>query len=247
MNNWKGAIRNEWDMIWLRGKTKGLLAISIVLPFVLGWFLRTINLSFGLQPLDPNGIGLTTLTLHVSLFLPLVIFTHAADSLTFQPQAMKAFFLRPIHRYKLYSAKLAAMLSIVSLHLGLALVGSLLAGWIFQERAGWNAVLQGLASYGMSILPMLVWISIASLVAQCFKSPSGAMISLILLYLFAQAAPFAIPGASVFSPAHYNGWHTLALAGTSAVQPLLLGLTYMLSSISLYFGLGFIMFERRNL
>lgn len=245
MNNWRGAIRNEWDLIWLRGGAKVLLALSILLPIGLGLLMNAINASFGLLVLDSNGILLTTLKILISVYLPLLIFKLVSDGFTYQPQVLKAFFLRPVKRYKLYSAKIIAIAGIISLHLGTAYISALLSGWFFQEWNGWSGVLHGIVSYSMSILPMLLWIALGGAVAQCFKNQTMAMVILILVYLFSQIAPFLFANVSAFSPAYYNDWFTLAGAGT--IGPILNGLFYQVSSIALYFLLGFIMFERRNI
>src|SRR5690606_24787359 len=128
--NWGGAIRNEWDIIWLRGRTKVLLALSVIMPIGLGLIMNAINSAFGLLMISANGIALTTLKALTTLYLPLLIFMLVADGFTFQPQTLKAFFLRPVHRYKLYSAKIIAILAIITLHLGLTLISALLSGWV---------------------------------------------------------------------------------------------------------------------
>jgi hypothetical protein len=131
--------------------------------------------------------------------------------------------------------------------MGLALISSLLSGWMFQEWLGWDSVLQAILAYGMSFLTMLMWISFGSFIAQWFKGQAGAMISLILIYLLSYVFLYINTGASAISPAHYHQWYTLVLAGASAFQPILYGFTYIGSAVFLFFLLGLVMFERRNI
>ncbi len=247
MSNWKGALRNEWDIMWTKKSTKLFLGLTTLLPIGLGWVLNTVNESFGLLPIGSSGIPLFTLTILIGVYLPLIIFMLISDGLTFQPQVLKAFFLRPIHRYKLYCAKVIAISALIAIHMGLALISSLLSGWMFQEWLGWDSVLQAILAYGMSFLTMLMWISFGSFIAQWFKSQAGAMISLIIIYLLSYVFVYINPGVSAISPAHYHQWYTLALAGTSAFQPILYGFTYIGSAVFLFFLLGLVMFERRNI
>jgi ABC-2 type transport system permease protein len=247
MSNWMGAIRNEWDIIWMKKTTKLLLAITALLPIGLGWILSTVNLSFGLLPVGSSGIPLFTLSLLIAIYLPLIIFMLVTDGLSFQPLILKAFFLRPIHRYKLFGAKVTAISALIAIHMGLALLVSFLSGWMFQQWLGWNSALQAILAYGMSYMTMLMWMMFGSFIAQWFKSQSGAMISLILMYLLSYVFVYIYPDASAISPAHYHQWYTLALAEASAIQPILYGITYICSAGLLFFLLGLVMFERRNL
>jgi ABC-2 type transport system permease protein len=247
MSNWMGAIRNEWDIIWMKKTTKLLLALTALLPIGLGWVLSTVNLSFGLLPVGSSGIPLFTLSLLIAVYLPLILFMLVSDGLAFQPHILKAFFLRPIHRYKLFSAKLIAISALIAIHMGLALLVSILSGWMFQQWLGWDSVLQAILAYGMSYMAMLMWIMFGSFIVQWFKSQSGAMVSLILVYLLSYVFVYVYPDAAAISPAHYHHWHTLAQAGASAIQPILYGITYICSAGLLFFLLGLVMFERRNL
>lgn len=247
MSNWKGAIRNEWDIIWMKKTTKLLLALTALLPIGVGWVLNTVNLTFGLLPIGSSGIPLFTLSLLIAVYLPLIIFMLISDGLAFQPQVLKAFFLRPIHRYKLYGAKVIAISVLIALHMGVALLVSILSGWMFQQWLGWNSALQAITAYGMSFMTMLMWIAFGGFVAQWFKSQAAAMISLILFYLLSYVFIYINPDASAISPAHYHQWYTLALAGANAIQPILYGITYICSAGILFFLLGLVMFERRNL
>jgi ABC-2 type transport system permease protein len=247
MSNWKGAIRNEWDIIWMKRTTKLLLALTALLPIGVGWVLNTVNLSFGLLPIGSSGIPLVTLSLLIAVYLPLIIFMLVSDGLAFQPHILKAFFLRPVHRYKLYGAKVTAISALVAIHMGLALLASFLSGWMFQQWLGWNSVLQAILAYGMSFMTMLMWITFGSFLAQWFKSQAGAMISLILVYLLSYVFVYIYPSASAISPAHYHQWYTLAQVGASAIQPILYGITYICSAGMLFFLVGLVMFERRNI
>mgnify|MGYP007042747014 CR=1 FL=1 len=247
MSNWKGAIQNEWDILWKKKTTKFFVGFTVLVPISLGWLLDKVNLSFGLLPISSSGIPLFTLAILISAYLPLLIFMLVSDGLTFQPQVLKAFFLRPIHRYKLYCARIIAIAGLIAIHLGLALFTSLLSGWMFQEWLGWEAVREAFLAYGLSFLPLLLWITIASFVAQWFRSQTGAMISLILIFTCSYIFLYINPAASAFSPAHYNDWHTLVSAGASATESILYGTSYLFSTGFLFFLIGLVMFERRNI
>lgn len=247
MNNWSGAIRSEWDLIWLKARTKVLLLVSIVIPIGLSLLMNAVQSSFGLLLITSSSLMLMTLNMMTVIYLPLLIFMLVSEGFTFQPNILKAFFLRPIHRYKLYAAKLIAMLGIICVHLGAALTTALLTEWIALGGSSWGRMIEAISSYSISILPMFVWIVFGSFVAQWFRNPTLSMICLILFYLFAQLVPFIFPSAAMLSLASYNDWFAMISIGTHSILQIWNGLLYLISSMSLYFLLGIFIFERRNI
>ncbi|WP_438447000.1 ABC transporter permease [Gorillibacterium sp. sgz5001074] len=243
MDKLAAAVRNEWEMAWLKPKNYIFLALTAFMSPVIGWLILRMNDTAGIMPLLPNQLPMASLFILVNLYLPLILFMLAAEGFTFQPQRLKAFFLRPVHRYKLFLGKTAAIGGIMALHLAVGFVTSFVTGWILEGEAGpWGSQL---LAYVGSLLPLLMWTVISAFAAQWFKSAAVAQALLILIYAAMALASFLFPHTwAAVSPTQYHAWYE---AGAHAGGIKLFGFLYLISGIVLFFILGMGKFERRPL
>lgn len=242
MDKLTAAFRNEWDLAWLKPKNYIFLAITAVLSPVLGWLLLRVKDSAGILPILPSRLPMASLFLLVNLYLPLILFMLAAEGFAFQPMRLKAFFLRPVHRYKLFVGKTAAIAGILLLHLAVGFLSSFLTGWILEGETGpWFGQL---LAYAGSILPLLLWAAFSSFAAQWFKSPSVVLALLILLYAVGAAVVNVSPTLASLTPFAYHSWYE---AGSGAGGFRLFGFLYLIAGTVLFFLLGMGKFERRAL
>jgi hypothetical protein len=236
------AARNEWDMAWLKPKNYIFLILTAVLSPLIGWMLLGMKDSAGIIPILPSQLPMASLYILVNLYLPLILFMLTAEGFTFQPQRLKAFFLRPVNRNKLYLGKTGVIGGIMALHLAVGFASSFVTAWVLDGTAGdWP---EQLLAYGGSVLPLLLWIGISSFAAQWFKSPSVVLALLILVYAAAAAVAFFSPTLAALSPTQYHSWYE---AGSSAGGVRIYGFLYLLAGTVLFFSLGMGKFERRPL
>ncbi len=247
MASWYAAIRNEWGLIWHKPKTKVFLGLTALFPIGIGWLLERVNAAFGLGLISSGQLPLVLLSLLSSFYLPLYIFMLAADSFTVTSQHMKSFFLRPISRYKLFTAKLTVIAAMVAVHIILGFLSSSVTGWMIEGSLQGELIASNLLAYSVSLLPLWMWVTISVFISQWYKSQSSTLITLILLFALASGITYMFPAIAAFSPAHYNDWYTLWFAGVSAIFPVLQSAVCLFAAILLFFSLGLTMFERKQL
>lgn len=245
MDKLMAAIRNEWDLAWLKPKNYIFLTLTAVMSPLIGWLILQMNDAAGILPLLPTQLPMASLYILVNLYLPLILFMLTAEGLAFQPQRLKAWFLRPVRRWKLYLGRTAVISGILVLHLAVGFVTSFGTGWVLEGEAGdWSGQL---LAYGGSIFPLLLWVAVSSFAAQWFKSPSVVQALLILAYAAAALAAFLFPEwLAALSPARYHSWYE-AGSGSGAAALRLFGFLYLLGGTVLFFVLGMGKFERRTL
>ena len=245
------AYRNETDKIIRRKKYIAFLiigAIICILWAVLGNIASGLigQTSGLLVVLTPTPMGV--LPFFLQILLPLLIFMGVTDLITTEgaEHTMKAMICRPVERWKLYSAKLLAVMTYVALYLACVFVISAVFNQILGRALSPAGLFWAFASYALTIPTLTVLAAFAAFVALFGRSGSLIMFLLVVMYLAMSVLPIFIPVLSELLFTSFLGWHRLWIG----VLPETSRLVHMLIIVSSYgvvfFLAGSLVFDRKE-
>ena len=239
------AYRGECSKILRRKKYIVFLCVGVFICLVwagIGGVLsglaeRFVGIAINLAP-SPMGV----LPLFLQVMIPLLIFMGVTDLFTVEgaENTMKAMIMRPVERAKLFSAKILSVMTYSALYLGVVFVVSAVLNQIFGRALGVNDLAVALASYALTILPLMVLASFAALVALLGRSGTLTMFLLIVVYLVMGVLPVLVPVTGQLLFTSYLGWHRLWIGA-------LPGVTRLVHMLVIVFGYGVVFFTAGSL
>jgi len=245
------AYRNERDKIIQRKKYIVFLIIGIVI--CVGWAIGGNVLSgligqrFSfLVVLTPTPMGV--LPFFLQLFLPLLIFMGVTDLITTEAaeHTMKAMIYRPVERWKLYAAKLAAVMTYVALYLVCVFAVSAVLNQMLGRPLSAAGLFEAAAAYALTLPTLFVLAAFAGLLALLGRSGSLVMFLLVVIYLAMSVLPVFFPILSELLFTSFLGWHRLWIG----VRPHMSRLVHMLVVVAgygiVFFMAGSLVFDRKE-
>jgi ABC-2 type transport system permease protein len=151
-----------------------------------------------------------------------------------------------VERWKLYAAKLLAVLTYAALYLGSVFVLSAALNQIFATPLGLLELLQNLASYVLTLIPLAILCCFASLVALLGKSGTLTMFLLLLSYMVLGALPIIFPVLSEMLFTSYLGWYKLWVGILPDPAKLLHMLLIVAAYGTAFFTAGSLLFDRKE-
>lgn len=204
------------------------------------------RLSRGAVQLGTFGMTFGLLGFFIRFYIPLIIFMAAGDLFSGEAHdgSMRAALLRPISRFKLYLAKIAAVFILAAVYLAaLFIVTAILeicAGGTF--RTLWT----GLWSYALDVIPLAVLVLMASLICQLAHGPTLAMLVSIVVYAGLVLAGIFVPqlGGMLFTS--YASWHNLWIGSMLPLSALVPKVALLAGYSTVMLCSGYLLFERRD-
>lgn len=216
MHSFTASLINELEKIALRRKTVLFLVLTALLPSTVAILAKYAKSSLGFHLFGGSGFFLMVLNLMTAIVLPVIIFMQAADSFAGEAgdRSLKIPLMRPVSRWNLFGSKQLALIIWIAIFLAAAGLGAMLAALIFGI-GGFNpqALAEALLAYTAALLPMTALSTASVWISQWFKSGSGAMVIMLLLYIGFKAASLFFADAASYTPAGYTDWHMLWLGG----------------------------------
>ena len=249
----KAAVKNEIVKLFTHKKYVVFMVIgalfSIFISF-LGNMLVGGFSALGGQTLHMD-IGFTptaALPLSANILLPLLVFMGASDLFTAElaDLTIKAALIRPIHRTKLYLAKVLAIFFYAALYLGVILVIGEITGLISGAVRTPQAFFSAIAAYALTLVPMFVLIVFSALISLLFKSGTLVMFILIVSMLFFGALSLIVPLVRDLLFTNYLLWHNLWLGSVPPFGRMLNICLILLGYGAVFTFGGMMMFERRD-
>ena len=239
------AYRNEADKIIRRKKYIVFLIIGIAICILWAMLGSMLSGFIGqrsgiLLILTPTPMGV--LPFFLQIMLPLLIFMGVTDLITTEgaEHTMKAMICRPVERWKLYAAKLLAVMSYVALYLACVFAVSTVLNQAFGRALSADGLLTAFASYALTIPTLAVLATFAALVALLGRSGSLVMFLLVVIYMAMSVLPVFIPILSELLFTSYLGWHRLWIG----VQP---GASRLVHMLIIVVGYGVVFFMAGSL
>ena len=252
MSAFFAAYRNERDKILLRKKYIVFLIIGAVICIlwaVLGNIASNAigQASGGLRiMLTPSPMGV--LPFFLQMLLPLLIFMGVTDLITTEgaEHTMKAMIYRPVERWKLYAAKLMAVMTYVTIYLATVFVLSAILNQLLGRGLSMTGLVEALASYALTIPTLAVLASFAALVALFGRSGSLVMFLLVVMYLAMSVLTVVFPILSELLFTSYLGWYRLWIGVLPDASRLLHMLAIVVGYGLVFFMAGSLVFDRKE-
>ncbi|MBP1992394.1 ABC transporter permease [Paenibacillus eucommiae] len=244
------SIRNETSKLALKKKTIFFLAMTLLLPVGASLLIANFQSSMGIGAVASREFPIVMLGLFTAVFLPLFVFMGAADQFSGEmaDRTMKNVLTRPISRFKVFASKQISLGIYIATFLAAALLASILSSFLLKGSSGFGAsMLEWIKAYGAAFLPLLTLSIAAVLLAQFFKSSSGALTTSILLYLTAKLGAIFFPQLAVYSPTSYTDWHVMWLGSPMATDKIFSVFMFLLACSILFFTVGFYLFDKKEL
>jgi len=249
----KAAVKNEVIKLFTHKKYIVFMvlgALFSVFNSFLGNMIRNgiSTLSGQTLTIDMGFTPTAALPLSANILLPLLIFMGATDLFTteFADLTIKASLIRPIHRAKLYFAKVLAILVYVALYLAAILIigeiTGLISGAVRTPQAFFNAIW----AYALTLVPMFILIVFSSLISLLFKSGTLVMFMLIFSMLFLGALSLILPLSRDLLFTNYLLWHNLWLGSVPSFGRMLNICLILFGYGAVFTFGGMIVFERRD-
>ena len=245
------SYRNEADKIILRKKYIVFLLIGAVICILWAVLGNALSGFIGQRSgifvmLTPSPMGV--LPFFLQIMLPLLIFMGAADLITAEgtEHTMKAMICRPVTRWKLYAAKLLAVLSYVTLYLVCVFIISAVLNQLFGRPLSSEGFITALASYALTIPTLAVLVTFAALMALLGRSSSLIMFLLVVMYLIMSVLPIFVPILSELLFTSYLGWYRLWIGVRPGTSRLVHMLIIVLNYGVVFFMAGSLVFDRKE-
>jgi ABC-2 type transport system permease protein len=249
MPKFKVALINEIEKMYKKKKAFIIFFISIAV-IVLGQLaiIGIRNLS-GLRAVNSSQFPIELLRLFSYTVLPFFTALVAIDSFSSElsNNTMKLMITRPISRFKIFTAKVVATSIFVLINLYVTMILSTIAGLIFnantfQFRSFFNILL----AYTVALIPIMVFTLLIIVYANIFKSGVGVFFLSIFTFLVLTVLGIVF---SRFSSVFFTSliqWHNTWLITPFPMNKVLRLLFIQLGYGTIFFTLGFYLFEKKD-
>ena len=252
MRVFKAGVANELSKLLARKKYIVFLCIGVAVCFLWAAVGKLASgaltgLSQGMTlNLAPNAMGVLPFFLRV--LVPFLMFMGATDLFTVEASdsTMKASLIRPIERWKLYTAKLCAVMLYAAGYLVCIFAFSSAIQAIFGQAEPALQLLLSFASYLLVLVPLAVLCCFAALVAMLGRSGTLVMFLLIISYLLLCVLPLAILVLNELLFTSYLGWHSLFIGAPPAFPALANKLLIVLGYGVVFFTAGSLVFDKKD-
>ena len=247
MNRFLFCYKNEFAKLALRKKYIVTLIIAALFCFFRWGGAALIGKLIGNGIKIPSNIPLEMLSLFVEILVPIIIFEAAVDLISSENSSdtLKLSLMTPATRFKILLSKTAAAFTMGAVSLMLMFFISLAV----QIITGGSLSSAGITfiAYLIDIIPLLCISCMAVFISVLLKSPSAAMLILLIIYAAMKYAGRYISGGGTFLFTSYSKLHTIIL-GTPLPLPILLyKIGILLGSVLILFSLSYIIFDAKDI
>ncbi|MCL1845718.1 MAG: ABC transporter permease [Defluviitaleaceae bacterium] len=251
MTAFYAAYRNETDKLLLRKKYIGFLifgAVICVIWATVGAFSTGFMGTFGGVTVNLTPTPMGVLPLFLQIIVPLLIFMGVTDLITTEggEHTMKAMATRPVERYKLYFAKLSAVITYAAVYLACVFVISTVLNQLLGRGLTIGEIFAALASYALTLPPLAVLAGFAALAALFGRSGTLTMFLLVVAYLAMNILPILFPVLSELLFTSYLGWHRLWVGVLPSASRLLHMIAIVAGYGVVFFIAGSFIFDRKE-
>jgi ABC-2 type transport system permease protein len=235
---------NEIQKLLAKKVTKLLLLSAVIIPVLTKLLVNNLFLTDWMAMLAEN-INFTLLDLFVTMFIPLYIFIASTDLFTGEGERGTLLQVRPISRMELFVSKLSAIGILTLLVLLVEWLSVMISSAFFDNTLEFSTIAVSLGAFIVSWFPIIVISAFAVLLALVIRSSVIAISSMIVLYLLMMFIPYVLPASLYLLPSTYLDWYMQWL-GDVSFRWIIQTVTYLCSSFTLFFAIGYYMFNRKE-
>ncbi len=252
MTTFIASLQNELMKIFTRKKFFVLLIIEILICILCGgvnYLIGKASAGAVSTSLMLSNMPMNMLSFFIQIYVPLMILMASSDLFASEVQdgTIRASFMRPVSRFKLYASKVTAITIMAVIYLAvlfvLTTIMKLVGGSGIASATG---IVDSFFAYFLDIFPIIVLVLFAAMLNQLLNSPSLSIVICVIIYIGLYILGIVVPQASGLLFTGYLQWHNLWLGVT-------LPFGAMLSKIGLIFGyglvfgcIGYYLFERKE-
>ncbi len=249
MNSFAAALQNEFEKIYRKKKTIVIIILAILTAVIGQLMVSTFQSGLGVRATDSISFARLVLEFFVNTIMPLFTAMIIIDSFSgeFAKNTMKVTLLRPVSRFKLYTAKITAAGIFIAVNLLIVMVVSLGAGLMLSPAENLvSGIWVVLVSYVVSILPMLILAIMVAFMANILKSGTIVFFLSIVLFILFKVLALIFPQYAALLVTSMLNWYSMWTAGTIPAAKLLREFLMMLSYGIIFFTAGFYMFDKKD-
>lgn len=245
----QAALVNEVEKLYK--KKKALVAVLLSLAVIVIGQLAIVGVrsGFGLRGTGSVEFPMLVLSVVVNTILPLFTALVAIDSFSgeFSQNSMRITLTRPVSRFKIFTAKITAIVLFILVMLFLLLVFSMLAGFIFNTNsANLDSVTRTVFSYIVSLLPMAVLALGIVLLANLFKSGISVFFVSILAFIVLKVLAVIFSRYSSLFMTTQLDWYNLFMVNSFPLGKIVRQFLIMVGSGIMLFTAGFYLFDKKE-
>lgn len=245
----QAALINEIEKLYK--KKKALVAVLLSLAVIVIGQLAIVGVrsGFGLRGAGSVEFPMLVLSVVVNTILPLFTALVAIDSFSgeFSQNSMRITLTRPVSRFKIFSAKIMAIVLFILATLLLLLIFSMLAGFIFNTNSATvDSLARTVFSYIVSLLPMVVLALGIVLLANLFKSGISVFFVSILAFIVLKVLGVLFSQYSSLFMTTQLDWYNLFLVNSFPLGKIIRQFLIMLGSGIMLFTAGFYLFDKKE-
>lgn len=245
----QAALVNEIEKLYK--KKKALVAVLLSLAVIIIGQLAVVGVrsGFGLRGAGSVEFPLLILSVVVNTILPLFTALVAIDSFSgeYSQNSMRITLTRPVSRFKIFTAKIAAIALFILATLFLLLIFSILAGFIFNTNsATWDSLLRTIFSYLVSLFPLVLLALGIVLLANLLKSGIWVFFVTILVFIILKVLGLVFSQYSSLFITSQLDWYNLFLVNSLPLGKIVRQFLIMLGSGIMLFTAGFYLFDKKE-
>jgi len=245
----QAALLNELEKLYKKKKVLVAVLLSLAVIVVGQLVIVGVRSGFGLRGTGSVEFPMLVLSVVVNSILPLFTALVTIDSFSgeFTQNSMRITLTRPVSRFKVYSAKILAIVLFILGALLLLLVFSMLAGFIFNTNsATLDSFGRTVFSYLVSLFPLTVLALAIALLANIFKSGIAVFFVSILVFLVLEVLGVLFSQYSSLFLTTQLDWYNLFLVNSFPFIKILRQFLIMLGSAIMLFTAGFYIFDKKE-
>lgn len=252
MNIFIAGVQNELTKIFARKKFFVLLIIEILICIGCGginYLIGKASAGTISTALMLSNMPMNMLSFFIQIYIPLISLMAICDLFASEVQdgTIRASFMRPVSRFKLYASKVVAVTIVGIIYLAVLFVLTtairLIGGGASPSASG---VFESFFAYFLDIFPLIVLILFAAMLNQFSNSPSLSIVICVIIYIGLYILGIVVPQASGLLFTGYSQWHNLWLGVTLPIMSMISKIGLLLG-YGLVFGcVGYYLFERKE-
>jgi ABC-2 type transport system permease protein len=250
MESFKASFLIEVEKMYR--KKKAVIIVIMSLGIIIMVQLLSSVMRYGLGIIGNTGtvFPITVLMVFVNTILPLFTALVVIDTFTgeFSQETMKIMVTRPVSRFKIYTAKLAATATFVLANLLIVMILSSVIGFIFNA-ADFSAIglFRIILSYLVTLIPIMTLAVVIAFLSNVFKSSAIVFFLAIILFFVMKALGVAFTSVSGLFLTSSMDWYRLWIADSLPWRMILSHLVLMAAYVLIFFTAGYYRFDKHDL
>ena len=251
MSAYAASLHNEWCKLMKRKKYWVFLIIGLcfcLLWALLGRFASNLISNAGGFFIDLTPTPMGVLPFFLQIMVPFLMFMGVTDLITVEgaEHTMKAMLVRPVERWKLYAAKITAVVLYAALYLICVFACSVALHLTLGTGVVSGDIFIALGSYALTLIPLAILACFAAFVALLGRSGTLTMFILLLCYLALSVLPVIFPALTEVLFTSYLGWYKLWIGALPGAKKLIHMLLIVLGYGVTFFMAGSLLFDRKE-